>query len=217
MFSVPNPTYTVLIVFLINGLAIRIDSLLPQYTSLVLQWPLATVNRALALKALVSALMLFALPTLRKWYLEPCMSTLQVDLLITQVSLLANTIGVIGLGFSAPAAFFILALCMYTSGTGLADSLTAYGTFTLPPGEKVPEFYMRTGLINTIAAMIGAPLWSATFSLVLRSGFLPLGVPFWICAAFFGAGVGGAMALRKRLVKETEGSRYERAVDDLTE
>ena len=216
LFSVPNPTFTVLIVFLINGLAITIETLLPQYTSLVLHWPLATVNRALALKALVSSMMLFALPSLRKWFLEPRMGTLQVDLLITQVSLLTNTIGVIGLAFSAPAASFILALCVYTSGIGLADSLTAYGTFTLSPGEKVSEFYMRTGLINTIAAMIGASLWSAAFSLVLRSGFLPLGVPFWMCAALFGAGVGGAMALGRRLVVGVEGSRCGGVVEDET-
>ena len=217
LFSVPNPTFTVLIVFLINGLAIRMDILLPQYTSLVLHWPLATVNRALALKALVSSLMLFALPTLRKWYLEPRMGTLQVDLLITQVSLLTNTIGVIGLGFSAPAVFFILALCIYTSGTGLADSLTAYGALTLPPGENVLEFYMRTGLINTIAAMIGAPLWSAVFSLVLRSGFLPLGLPFWMCAALFGAGVGGSLALKEWQGKGIERSTCARAADGETE
>lgn len=105
---------------------------------------------------------------------------------------------------------------VYTSSTGLADSLTAYGSFTLPPGEKVSKFYMRTGLINTIAAMIGAPLYSAVFSLVLKSRFLPLGLPFWMCAALFGAGGGGAMALRKWLVKELEGSRYERAADDET-
>ena len=219
----PNPTFTVLIVFLINGLAVRLDILLPQYISLVLHWPLATVNRVLALKALVSALMLFALPTLRNCYLEPRMSTLQVDLLITQISLITNTIGVIGLGFSAPAVFFILALCVYTSGTGLADSLTSYGTFTLPPGEEISEFYMRTGLITNIAAMIGAPLWSAVFSLVIRSGSLPLGLPFWMCAILFGAGVGGAMALRKRLrIDMQKGSGYERvgyerAADDETE
>lgn len=207
----PNPTFTVLIVFLINGLAIRLEVLLPQYISLVLHWPLATVNRVLALKALVSALMLFALPTLRKCYLEPRMSTLQVDLFITQLSLVTNTIGVIGLGFSAPALFFILALCVYTSGTGLSDSLTSYGTFTLPPGEEISEFYMRTGLITNIAAMIGAPLWSAVFSFVIRSGSLPLGTPFWMCATLFGAGVGGAMALRKRLGKDMQkGSGYER-------
>lgn len=184
-----------------NGLAIQLDVLLAQDTSLLLHWPLATVNRALALKALVSSLMLFALPTLRKHYFEPRMSTLQLDLLITQVSLLANMIGVVGLGFSTPAVFFILALCVYTSGTGLADSLTAYGTFTLPPGEEVSEFYMRTGLIKTIAAMIGAPLWSAVFTLVLRSGSLPLSLPFWMCAVLFGAVVGSAMALRKWLIE----------------
>lgn len=213
----PNPTFTVLIVFLINGLAVRLEVLLPQYISLVLHWPLATVNRVLALKALVSALMLFALPTLRKYYLEPRMSTLQVDLFITQMSLVTNTIGVIGLGFSAPAVFFILALCVYTSGTGLADSLTSYGTFTLPPGEEISEFYMRTGLIATIAAMIGAPLWSAVFSLVIRSESLPLGLPFWMCAALFGVGVGAMTKLRKQLGKDMRRGSYERAADDETE
>lgn len=169
------------------------------------------VNRVLALQALVSSLMLFALPTLRKCYLEPRLSTLQVDLLITQISLVTNTIGVIGLGFSAPAGLFILALCVYTSGAGLADSLTAYGTFTLPPGEEISEFYVRTGLISNIAAMVGAPLWSAVFSSVLRSGSLPLGLPFWICATLFAAGVGGSITLRKRLERDMEkGSGYER-------
>ena len=145
------------------------------------------------------------------------MSTLQVDLFITQMSLVTNTIGVIGLGFSAPAAFFILALCVYTSGTGLADSLTSYGTFTLPPGQEISEFYMRTGLIATIAAMIGAPLWSAVFSLVIRSEFLPLGLPFWMCATLFGAGVGAMTKLRKQLGKDMRRGSYERAADDESE
>lgn len=108
----------------------------------------------------------------------------------------------------------MLALRVYTSGIGLADSLYAYGTFTLSHGEMVSEFYMRAGLIDTIAAMVGASIWSAVFSLVLRSGVLPLGLPFWICAALFGAGVGGAMVLRRRLVDDVKRSRDEGAVDD---
>lgn len=65
LFSVPNPTHTILLIYLLNGLAVPIEVLLPQYTSLALGWPLATVNRALALKALISAASLFALPTVR--------------------------------------------------------------------------------------------------------------------------------------------------------
>ena len=151
----------------------------------------------MALKALVSAVVLFALPTFRRMYLEPRMSTQQIDLFITQASLAANMLGVIGIGASAPASFFVLSLCVYTSGTGLADSLTAYGTFTLPAGESVSEFYVRTGLVNTIASLIGAPLWSAVFSAVLRSGVLPLGLPFWLCAVLFGAGIGGVVSLER--------------------
>lgn len=175
----------------------RIEVLLPQYTSLLLAWPLATVNGAMALKALISALVLFILPSLRQKCLEPRMSTQQIDLFITQASLVANMLGVIGLGISAPAGFFIISLCVYTSGTGLADSLTAYGTVTLPAGENVSEFYMRIGLINTIAALVGAPMWSALFSVVLKNGWLPLGLPFWLCAVLFGAGIGEVMALKR--------------------
>lgn len=200
LFSVPNPTFTVIILLLIYGIAVRVEVILPQYISLALGWPFATVNRLQALKALVSAASLFALPTMRKRYLEPQFvakgGSTAVDLFITQVSLVANTIGIIGLGFSAGAPFFILALCVYTSGTGLADSLTSYGTFMLPAGESVAEFYVRTGLVSTVAALIGGPLWSAALSFVLRSGWMPLGTPFWLCASLFALGCAGVVTLK---------------------
>ena len=214
LFLLPNPTFTVILVFLINGLAIRIEILLPQYISLLLHWPLATVNRTLALKSLVSSILLFALPTLRKIYLEPRMTTPQIDLFITQAALLANMIGMIGIGFSAPATFFVLALCVYTAGNGLYDSLTAYGTLTLPPGEKASEFYVRIGLINTLAALIGAPVWSLIFSYVLKSGFLPLGLPFWLCAGLLGLGIVATRALRTWMASGLDERRYERAASD---
>ena len=187
-------------VLLIWGIAVRIEVILPQYISLALGWPFATVNRLQALRSLVSAASLFALPSMRKRYLEPRFVTrggsTAVDLFITQASLVANAIGIVGLGFSAGAPFFIFALCVYTSGTGLADSLTSYGTFMLPAGESVAEFYVRTGLVSTVAALIGGPLWSAVLSFVLRSEWMPLGTPFWLCAGVFGLGCAGVVTLR---------------------
>ena len=151
----------------------------------------------MALKNLVTALFLFILPTVRRIYLEPRMSVQQIDLFITQMSLVTNTLGVIGIGISAPAWFFVLSLCVYTSGMGLADSLTSYGTFTLPAGEKVAEFYVRMGIISTIASLVAGPLWSALFSMILRGGVLPLGLPFWLCAGLFGAGIAGVTMLKR--------------------
>ncbi|KAI4251762.1 MAG: hypothetical protein LQ352_004674 [Teloschistes flavicans] len=198
LFNAPRPISTVLLIYLLYGLASRTEVLLPQYTSLLLAWPLATVNKVMALKALVSAVILFLLPTVRSSYLQPRMTTAQIDLFITKGSLVTNMIGVIGMGFSAPAGFFILSLCVYTSGIGLADSLVAYGTLILPPGPQVSEFFVWTGLIDTIATLIGAPLWSAVFSIILRSERLALGLPFWISAGLFGAGVAGVMGLQRR-------------------
>lgn len=200
MFRTNNPTFTIIILFLINGLATSIQVIIPQYTSLVLSWPFARVDAILALKSLVSALVLLCLPAFRKTYLEPHLSTPKIDLLITQASLAANLVGMVGLGFSGvftSASLFIASLCIYTSGIGLADSLTSYGTFSLAPGQTVADFYVRVGLINLIAGLTAAPLWSGLFSLVLRSKILPFGLPFWICAGLFGAGLGGVGALRK--------------------
>ena len=201
LFSGPNPAFTIITLLLINGLAIRTEVILPQYTSLALGWPLATVNRLLALKALISAASLFSLPTLRRMFLEPRFvdrgGASAIDLFITQSSLLANSIGMVGLGFSVSAPLFILVLCVYTSGTGLADSLTSYGTYTLPAEISIAEFYVRTGLVNTVAALIGGPFWSVLFNYVLRSPWLPLGTPFWLCAGLFGAGCAGVVALKR--------------------
>lgn len=151
----------------------------------------------MALKNLVSAIFLFMLPTLRRIYLEPRMNVPQMDLFITQASLVAFALGVIGLGVSGPAWLLVLSLCVYTSGLSLSDSLYSYATFTLPAGENVAELYARLGLITTISSLVAAPLWSTFFSAVLKSGTLPLGLPFWLCSGLFGAGIAGVMVLKR--------------------
>ena len=155
------------------------------------------MNAALALKSLVSALVLLVLPTIRNLFLEPRMSTPHIDLLIIQVSLTASLIGTAGLGFSTSVAIFTVSLCIFTSGVGLVDSLYAYGTLSLPPGEKITELYLRLGLVQTISGLFGAPFWSLILSLVLKSRVLPLGLPFWSCAGLFGAALVGAGALKR--------------------
>jgi len=114
LFSVPNPIYTVLLIYLLNGLAVRNEVILPHYTSLALGWPLASVNRVLTLKALISAASLFALPAVRKLFREPRYvnkgGATAIDLFITQASLMANTLDVVGLGFSANGPFFIITI-----------------------------------------------------------------------------------------------------------
>ena len=132
----------------------------------------------LALKAFVSAAVLFALPTVRKLWLEPWYRnrasnpSTAIDLFITKISLVANIVGIMGLLVSTGAPLFILSLCVYTAGIGLPDSLTSYGTHTLPAGETMAAFYVRTGLISTIAGLVGAPLWSMGFRLVLQKGWM---------------------------------------------
>lgn len=200
VLRVKNPTFTIVLIFMIHGFAINIQVIVPQYTSLVLSWPYAEVDAAIALKHLVAAMVIFCLPVFRKTYLEPHLSTPKIDLLIIQGSLSLNIIGMVGLGFSgvfASTGLFITSLCIYNSGIGLADSLTSYGTYNLAPGQTVADFYVRLGLINLIASLAGAPLWSGLFSIVLQSKILPFGLPFWMCAVLYGTELGAVGALRK--------------------
>lgn len=139
-------------------------------------------------------------------YLEPRFTTARIDLLITQASLLVSIAGMVGLALAPQGAvvFFLLSLCVYTGGVGLPDSLTAYGNVTLPQGEKVSEYYLRTNLITTIAGMTAAPLWSLFFGFVLGSEYLPLGAPLELCATMFGIALGCTTLLKRWSVGFTE-------------
>ncbi|KAG8533049.1 uncharacterized protein KY384_001832 [Bacidia gigantensis] len=195
LFRVADPTFTVILLFFVQGIAGRVEVIGAQYISLTLNWTLATVNSLLTIKALVSALVLLALPTIRKVYLEPRMEPQQIDLFIIKASLIPNAIGMIGLGFSLPTTLFITFLMVYTSGVGLYASLTTFGKMTLPAGEAPSDFFVKSGLVQVMAGLVSSPTWSFIFSLCLKNDWLPLGLSFWISAGLFVV----AIALTRRL------------------
>ena len=196
LFSIPHPALTVVLLVLVHNLAMNVEVLLPQFTSLNLQWTLASSNdSAVALKSFLAALVLISLPTLRKRLLEPRLATAQIDLLIMAASTAACILGALGLGISTAPVTYIISVCLYTAGQGLADSMIAYGTTILGPTQTLSEYYVRTSLVQTIAAFLGGPLWSTFFALILRSRALPLGTPFVLCSLMFCVIMMGVKAL----------------------
>ncbi|KAL8889961.1 MAG: hypothetical protein Q9215_002830 [Flavoplaca cf. flavocitrina] len=153
LFQVPRPTFTIIWIFLLYSFTTRVEVLNYQYISLTLGWSLATVNSLLAGNALLSAVILFLLPTIRKIYLQPRRNDQEVDLLIVKGSLLLNAVGMAGFGISIASAFFVLALLVYTSGNGLYDSLTTFGLTSLTGEQRPDDFLVRSGLVQTIAGL----------------------------------------------------------------
>lgn len=174
-----------IVLFFLNGAAMNVRVLFPQYTSIVLGWSLANVNAMLALEGALSWLVLLSLPFFRRAFLAPHMTVANTDIAIVQGSLGANIMGMIGLGLSASKIPYIAAISVYTSGSGLADSLRTYATLGLSPMEQVSDLYVRFSLTETLAGLLGPPLWTGLFGSVLKGGYLPVGLPFWICAAVF--------------------------------
>lgn len=196
LFRVPRPTFTVIWIFLLYSFTTRVEVLNPQYISLTLDWTLATVNSLLAGKALLSAMILFALPAFRKIYLEPRMNDQEVDLLIVKASLLLNAMGMAGFGIPISSPLFIAALLLYTSGNGLYDSLTTFGITSLSVDQTPGDFLVRSALVQTLAGLVAAPFWSTLFSVCLTSDFLPVGLPYWISAGLFGGTIILSQSLR---------------------
>ncbi|KAL9006070.1 MAG: hypothetical protein Q9188_001197 [Gyalolechia gomerana] len=196
LFRVPRPTFTIIWIFLLYSFTTRVEVLNAQYISLTLHWSLATVNSLLAGTALLSAIILFALPVIRKVYLEPRMNDQQADLLVVKGSLILNSIGMAGFGITVPSPLFIVALFIYTSGNGLYDSLTTFGLTSLTVGQEPAEFLVRCGLVQTIAGLIAAPFWSSVFSVCLKSNTLPTGLAYWISAGLFGGTIALSRSLR---------------------
>ena len=192
----PIPRACIALLFL-DGLVARLGVLFPQYTSIVLSWPLASVNRLFALEGLVSWLVLLALPILRSWLLEPYMSVAHVDLTVVQASLIANIVGTIGLGFSLSKPLFIAGLTIYVTGVGVDDSLRSFGTQGLGKSEKLSDFYVRISLVETIPGLIGTPLWSLMFTAVLKTKWAPMGLSLWFAAGLYGLGLVGVTTLKR--------------------
>ncbi|CAO1603767.1 hypothetical protein XANCAGTX0491_007345 [Xanthoria calcicola] len=186
LFHVPHPTITVICIFLLYTFTVRVEVLNSQYLSLTFGWPLATVNLLLACNALFAAMTLFALPAIRKFYLDPRMDNQQADLSVVKASLLLNAIGMVGFGISIPSAPIIISLFAYTGGAGLWDSLTTFGLTSLAKDQRPSDFLVRCGLVQTIAGLVAAPFWSIVLSVCLNSHALPMGLPYWMSAALFG-------------------------------
>ena len=196
LVTTPNPTFTILLILIAYHFAVKNEVLFPQYISLRLNWSLAKANSVPAVKNLVSSLVLLLLPFIRSRLLEPRMTTQNVDLWIASASLAARLIGSALLGFQLPAPLFFIALCIYVSGEGLLDSMTAYGTFTLPQGQSASAWFVQTTSIQTVSAMAAAPVWSWIFYLAIKFTGVPLGITFWIAGLLFGLALVGIRVLK---------------------
>ena len=197
LHCVANPAFQITLMFFLHSFTHRVEVLSPQYFSLQLSWSLQSVNTLLAIKSFISGCVLVSLPTLRERCLEPYMSSRQCDVFIVQASIALNIIGMIGLGFRLPVPAFIVSMCIYTGGYGFLDSLTSFGLVNLSPEEEKKDFFLRTGLVQTIAGLIAAPAWTSFFSSCLKSAFLPIGTPFWSSACLFGGILVFALRLQR--------------------
>ncbi|KAL8864283.1 MAG: hypothetical protein Q9198_009970 [Flavoplaca austrocitrina] len=155
LFQVPRPTFTIIWIFLLYSFTTRVEVLNYQYISLTLGWSLATVNSLLAGNALLSAVILFLLPTIRKIYLQPRRNDQEVDLLIVKAKAAADTDDALHNTTFANLS----AVVAIISPTDVAHRQAAYAVFSpddrrrisvgLGEGKRKVE-YMQVGSVKKV-------------------------------------------------------------------
>ena len=91
---------------------------------------------------------------------------------------------------------YIVAISVYTLGSGVLDSLRSFATGLVGGRDEVENLYLGMGFATTLGGMVASALWSGVLSAVLGKGWVLERIPFW--------GVLGAMGVVFLVVKRLE-------------
>ncbi|PBP28178.1 hypothetical protein BUE80_DR000964 [Diplocarpon rosae] len=157
-----------------------IDVLLIQWPSITHGWVIAQVNAITAYEMSVASAILLTLPTLSHCFLKPRLggSILDVDLLVTKISTLAHSVGIIAMGFAPGRFSYILGITVWKLGFGMTDALRSYVTGLATSTEEVEQLYLGIGMVEMLAGILATASWSGIFSHVLGKGYLLTRLPF---------------------------------------
>jgi hypothetical protein len=128
-FTKSSLSRIIMTVFLLNGVGLSIRVIFKQWIASTLSWTLAAANMVSGLKLIVSGVFLAALPYISERVVLPWLRSKPLtDLFVAQASLFANISGIIFMSLSGSKVTFVAGMIVYTTGSGVADSLRSFAT-----------------------------------------------------------------------------------------
>jgi len=178
-------TRPVMILYFGTTLASCISLTTQQWASGTFHTGISNIDKVTAMEQIVSAVTLLALPGLAR-YLHPRLRTKEaVDFWVIVGSLLASIAGALIIATAPSLAAYAVGVAVAATGIGVSDALRSFATSALSDKDLVQRLYISIRTVQTLAAIVGAPLWSGFFVWLLdhpnlSRGSLYLGNAFLI-------------------------------------
>lgn len=186
--ALQNPlTLRVMSIFFTYTLAGTVSGTSQQWASSTFHTSLADVDKVTSMEQVVSAIVLFSLPTVSQRLLRPRLRSKQnTDLSVITASLVFCAFGALVMSLAPSIGIYAVGVAVSALGVGLADSLRSFATSALSDTETLESLYMSIRTMQSLAAIVGTPLWGGIFLLILKSdGGLPPGLLFFATGIVF--------------------------------
>ncbi|KAK9435861.1 Major facilitator superfamily domain, general substrate transporter [Metarhizium brunneum] len=197
--ALQNPlTLRVMSIFFTYTLAGTVSGTSQQWASSTFHTSLADVDKVTSMEQVVSAVVLFSLPTVSQRLLRPRLRSKQnTDLSVITASLVFCAFGALVMSLAPSIGIYAVGVAVSALGVGLADSLRSFATSALSDTETLESLYMSIRTMQSLAAIVGTPLWGGIFLLILKSdGGLAPGLLFFATGIVFLVSLYSTMPLR---------------------
>lgn len=170
-------TRRVMILYFGTTLAACIGITTPQWASGTFHTGISNVDQVTAMEQIVSALTLLSLSSLTRYLLRPWLRTKKaVDFCLIAASLVASITGALFIAAAPSLPVYAVGVAIGATGMGLSDALRSFATSALASKELVQRLYMSIRTVQTLAAIVGTPLWSGFFVWILHHPNVPRGL-----------------------------------------
>ncbi|CAC9889322.1 MFS general substrate transporter [Aureobasidium pullulans] len=161
--------------------------LLLQYTSTRYSMSFSQATLLLTVKAGVTIVMFLGMQSwIYKLLAKSGLSGRKRDLFLARGSACFMLLGIVAVGLSPNAILFTISLMIATLGGGFPVYLRSFLTDLVKP-NKVAELYTVIGVVDTLALMVGGPLFAWLFERGLQLGGAFVGLPFLALGLIYAA------------------------------
>jgi hypothetical protein len=186
-----KPFVMCLSIMFLNTVALDSRSLLRPWLSKRYNWDLATTGYILSFESILGVSILFVLQFVNSRSSSTSFWQKRTqELRVAKISLICGILGSTLLGLSESRTGFILSVVVISDSVGFLDAVKAYFTAILArdSNEKadIGRLYSGIMMVDYVAMICGAPVWSAIYSLGYGLGGLFVGLPFFGGAVMMG-------------------------------
>ena len=181
------PIILLLMTFLVGPFQKVGSDMFLRYISNRLNWPLREVSFLLSLKAFFNLLLIVALLPGASYLLTNYFefTVRSKDLLLAQVSIVLLTVGVIVMTLAATVEIGIVAMIVWTFGSGYIPFARSLIT-SLVDARHVGRLFAVIAIVELMCGMVAAPSLGALYSKGLQTGWH--GLPYFVLGVLTGFG-----------------------------